>query len=65
MNDDFKMKVKGATITIRTFQDEFEHLENIKFGVEVILTGLDTQEQANKAYEFIKSKLCGEEIGVN
>ena len=51
---------KDFVISLRTFEDE----ENGNFGVECLVSGLYSQDQADKALDFIQEALCGKEITV-
>jgi hypothetical protein len=48
-------------IGMRTFLDE----DSDQFGVEVIVSGLASQEQADRAMAYMLSLLCGAEKTVN
>lgn len=48
-------------ISIRTFLDE----ESGKYGVELIVSCLETQQQADNAVAFLQRQLCGDEKTVN
>lgn len=48
-------------ISLRTFEND----EDGSFGVEVLVSGLNSQLQADKAMDFIQDQLCGKEILVN
>jgi hypothetical protein len=49
----------GMIISLRSFEDDNG------FGVEVLVSGLQNQQQADKAMDFIQEQLCGKEIVVN
>lgn len=48
-------------ISIRTFLDE----DSGKYGVELIVSFLDSQQQADNAVSFLQRQLCGTEQTVN
>ena len=48
-------------ISLRTFQND----EDGSFGVEVLVSGLENQQQADNAMNFIQSAICGKELSVN
>ncbi len=48
-------------ISIRTFLDE----ESGKYGVELIVACLDSQQQADNAVAFLQRQLCGDAVTVN
>lgn len=52
---------RDMLISLRTFQDD----EDGSFGVEVIVSGLKSQQQADKAIDFIQGAICGKEMVVN
>lgn len=56
------MKATDDTVIgMRTFLDE----DSDQFGVEVIVSGLASQEQADRAMAYMQSLLCGAEKTVN
>lgn len=48
------------TISMQTFEDE-----NGQFGVQVIVSGLENNEQADRAVAYLQSLICGKEMTVN
>lgn len=50
-----------TSISLQTFEDT----ENNCFGVQVMVYGLASQEQAERAMEFVRKQLCGAEKTVN
>lgn len=48
-------------IGMRTFLDE----DSDQFGVEVLVSGLSSQEEADRAMAYMQSLLCGAEKIVN
>lgn len=49
------------TISLRTFLDE----DSDQFGVQVIVSGLATQQEADRALIYVQQLLCGAEKSVN
>lgn len=49
------------TISMRTFLDE----ESYQYGVEVMVYGLASQEEADRAQAHLQKLLCGEEKILN
>ena len=54
------MSNDSMVISIRTFEDG-----DGEFGVQLNVTGLKTQTQADKAMQYMQDLLCGEEYTVN
>ena len=52
---------QNMVISLLTFHDEDDN----SFGVEVLVSGLQNQQLADKAMDYIQSVLCGKEITVN
>lgn len=50
-----------TTISLRTFLDE----DSDQFGVEVIVSGLASKEQADRAMAYLQQQLCGAEKTLN
>lgn len=48
-------------VSLRTFQND----EDCSFGVECTVSGLDSQQQADAAVNFIMGALCEKEMSVN
>lgn len=49
------------TISMRQFFDE----DSGQHGVQVIVSGLASEAEAERAMAFMQEKLCGGEIGIN